>query len=397
MSTPPDISDQLRRGIAILGSTGSIGRQTLEVVRRFPDLFEVELLTCGSNTALLTQQAAAFRPRCVVVGAKGKVDAVRAELSPLGIEVRAGAESIPEALEMKAIDVVVAAMVGFAGLPPVLKAAERGLTIALANKEALVVAGELLSGVVARTGAKLIPVDSEHSAIFQCLEGESLESVDRLILTASGGPFRDRPVSTFDTITRDEALAHPTWSMGRKISIDSATMMNKGLELIEAHWLFGLDPERIDIVVHPQSLVHSMIEFIDGSVKAQLSLPDMRLPIQYALGYPTRLPCELGRIRWTEALRLDFAPPDTLKFPCIRLAYEAVDAGSTAPAVLNAANEVAVSLFLEGRISFNNIPLLIEDALDNVPLTSCDSLDALEWVDAQTRRHVTELKRATAN
>jgi len=396
MPHPPRKSEGRRR-LAILGSTGSIGTQTLEVVRRFPDRFAVDVLTCGRNVDLLIEQATEFRPAVAVVRDSDDVAYVRSALQPLGVEVFAGSRYLVEAVARESVDVVVAAMVGFAGLAPVLRAAELGKTIALANKEALVVAGQLLSAVIEESGAVWIPIDSEHSAIFQCLEGESVESVGKLILTASGGPFRDRPFSTFGSITRDEALAHPNWSMGNKITIDSATMMNKGLELIEAHWLFGLDASKIDIVVHPQSIIHSMIEFVDGSVKAQLSQPDMRLPIQYALTYPERLDCALGRIDWGEVLRLDFEPPDLVKFPCIRLAYEAARAGGAAPAVLNAANEVAVSLFLEGRISFAAIPSLIEDALAGISNHSCDSLETLRLVDAKTRDYVVELNRATAN
>jgi 1-deoxy-D-xylulose-5-phosphate reductoisomerase len=403
-STEPKLMPRLsqtdatsRRGVAVLGSTGSIGRQTLEVIRRHSDLFSIEVLTCGSNAELLIEQAVAFGPRLVVLGSVDHVDAVRSALSGLDIEVAWGPEAIAKAVEVEGVETVVAAMVGFAGLAPVVRAAELGITIALANKEALVVAGQLVCDIADRTGAQIIPVDSEHSAIHQCLEGESPEAIERLILTASGGPFRDRPAETFDAITREEALAHPNWSMGQKITIDSATMMNKGLELIEAHWLFGLDADRIDIVVHPQSIVHSMIEFVDGSVKAQLSEPDMRLPIQYALGYPRRLTGSLGKIDWTQDLRLDFEAPDPEKFPCIRLAYEVAEAGGTAPAVLNAANEVAVQLFLEGRISFTTIPLLIEDALTGIGAGSYDSLASLYEVDAETRQYVAELKRAPAN
>ncbi|MGA7303876.1 MAG: 1-deoxy-D-xylulose-5-phosphate reductoisomerase [Rhodothermales bacterium] len=397
MSLLPDTSERLRRGLAILGSTGSIGRQTLEVVSRNPELLDVRVLTCGRNARLLIEQARTFRPRHVVVGDTEQVDSVRSALSGLDIQVHGGVSAIPVVLEIEDIDVVLAAMVGFSGLAPVLRAAELGMTIALANKEALVVAGELVRSVASENGATIVPVDSEHSAIFQCLQGESPDAVERLLLTASGGPFRDRPVATFDGITREEALAHPNWSMGRKITIDSATMMNKGLELIEAKWLFGLSAERIQIVVHPQSVVHSMVEFVDGAVKAQLSLPNMQLPIQFALSYPARLPGDIGRIDWTEVLRLDFEPPDRAKFPCIDLAYEAVRLGGTAPAILNAANEVAVSLFLEGRISFTTIPLLIEDAMTHVERGASDSLEGLREVDERTRRYVAELKRAPAN
>jgi len=288
-------------------------------------------------------------------------------------------------------------MVGYAGLRPVLRAAEAGIPIALANKEALVVAGSLVTSTAKKTGADLIPVDSEHSAIFQCLEGETGSTVQELILTASGGPFRDRPIDTFGTITREEALAHPNWSMGPKITIDSATMMNKGLELIEAHWLFGVDPENIRIVVHPQSIVHSMVLFNDGSIKAQMSMPDMQLPIQYALSYPSRLPSDRGRIDWRQITRLDFSAPDTSRFPCVELAYKAIQRGGTAPAILNAANEQAVALFLDERIAFTEIFHLIDHTISDVEIVENPGLEDLENADMSGRRRVKELNQAATN
>jgi 1-deoxy-D-xylulose-5-phosphate reductoisomerase len=366
------------------------------VVRRFPDLFRVSALTAGSNAELLARQAREFRPELVVIADESAAVLLENALQKEDIQVEVGAEAIVDAAT-GSIDTVLAAMVGYAGLLPVLRAAEAGQTIALANKEALVVAGSLVMGVAEESGATIIPVDSEHSAIFQCLEGENRSSVEELVLTASGGPFRDRPAETFASITKEEALAHPNWSMGPKITIDSATMMNKGLELIEAHWLFGLGPDEIRILVHPQSIVHSMVLFTDGSMKAQLSMPDMQLPIQYALCYPNRLPCERGRIDWTEQSRLDFFEPDQSRFPCISMAYRALERGGTASAVLNAANEEAVSLFLTNDITFTEIPELIADAISSVAIVDDPDLQDLIDADAAGRRHVKELKQLATN
>ncbi|MFV1979528.1 MAG: 1-deoxy-D-xylulose-5-phosphate reductoisomerase [Rhodothermia bacterium] len=384
------------RSLAILGSTGSIGRQAIEVVGRFPDLFRVDLLTAGSNADLLIEQAKELNPSRVVIADSSVEPNVRQSLAGLPIRVESGTEALIESAA-EPVDLVLAAMVGYAGLRPVLRAAEAGIPIALANKEALVVAGSLLTSMTSKTGAPLIPVDSEHSAIFQCLEGEDRSTVQELILTASGGPFRDRPSDTFGAITRQEALAHPNWSMGSKITIDSATMMNKGLELIEAHWLFGLQADDIRILVHPQSIVHSMVLFTDGSIKAQMSMPDMQLPIQYALSYPGRLPSDRGRINWNEITRFDFRAPDPARFPCIGMAHEALIRGGTAPAILNAANEEAVSLFLDGRIAFTEISELIGDAISNVEVVDNPEFEDLENADANGRRWVKELKRVTTN
>jgi len=385
-----------RRSLAILGSTGSIGRQAIEVVRRFPDLFQVDLLTAGCNADLLIEQAIELNPSRVVIADSSVESKVRQSLAGLSIRVESGAEALNESAA-EPVDLVLAAMVGYAGLRPVLRAAEAGIPIALANKEALVVAGSLLTSTTRKTGAALIPVDSEHSAIFQCLEGEDKSTVQELILTASGGPFLDRPAGTFGAITRQEALAHPNWSMGSKVTIDSATMMNKGLELIEAHWLFGLPADDIRILVHPQSIVHSMVLFMDGSIKAQLSMPDMQLPIQYALGYPTRLPSDRGRIDWDKITRFDFRAPDPARFPCIGMAYDALLRGGTAPAILNAANEEAVALFLDGRIAFTEISELIDDAISSVEVVDDPELEDLENADANGRRRVKELKQAAPN
>jgi 1-deoxy-D-xylulose-5-phosphate reductoisomerase len=384
------------RRLAVLGSTGSIGRQTLEIVRRFPDLFRIDLLTAGSNADLLIEQAREFVPTRVIIADSAGERTVRESLTSLPIRVESGADALAEAAGAP-VDLLVAAMVGYAGLRPVLSAAAAGTPIALANKEALVVAGSLVTSTVKKAGAALIPVDSEHSAIFQCLQGEDRSMVQELILTASGGPFIERPANTFDTITREEALAHPNWSMGAKITIDSATMMNKGLELIEAHWLFELPADDIRILVHPQSIVHSMVLFKDGSMKAQLSMPDMRLPIQYALGYPSRLPSDRGRIDWNEITQLDFAAPDGARFPCLGIAFDALRRGGTAPAILNAANEEAVALFLDERIAFTAIPVLINEVISAVEVVDEPELEDLENADLEARRRVQELKPVATN
>ncbi len=386
-----------RRGVAVLGATGSIGTQTLEVLRLFPDRFRVRALTAGSNVDLLAAQAREFRPDCVAIGGARRWKALQAALEGTGIRVLAGADGLCEAAAAESADLVVAAVVGFAGLGPVLAALERGKTVALANKETLVVAGALVNRLIDAHGGTLVPVDSEHSAIFQCLVGESERRVEELVLTASGGPFRTRPAHTFDRITRAEALDHPNWSMGAKITIDSATMMNKGLEVIEARWLFDVPADRIRVLVHPQSIMHSMVAFDDGSVKAQLGVPDMKVPIQYALTYPARWPAPHERLDWAKLRRLDFEPPDLEKFPCLRLAFEALEAGGSAPAVLNAANEAAVALFLDERIAFTDIPRLIETALARHVAEEAPSLDALRAADAEARRLVQELARPTSD
>lgn len=384
------------RGLAVLGSTGSIGTQTLEIVRLFPDRFQVRALTAGSNVRLLAEQARDFAPDYVVIGDASSADELREALSDVPTHVLQGEEGLCEVVALPEVDVVVAAVVGFAGLAPVLAALREGKHVALANKETLVAGGALVKRLVERHGGLLLPVDSEHSAVFQCLVGESSRAVEELVLTASGGPFRDRPAETFDRITKAEALDHPNWSMGAKITIDSATMMNKGLEVIEARWLFGLDPERIRVIVHPQSIVHSMVAFTDGAVKAQLGVPDMKVPIQYALSYPARWPAPHERLDWSQLRRLDFEPPDTDKFPCLALAYEALRIGGAAPAVLNAANEQAVALFLQEKISFTALPDLVERTLAKLAPKALPSLAELREVDAAARRTVRSLSRAAA-
>ena len=392
-SSIPDAPRQL----SILGATGSIGTQTLDVVRLFPDQFNVRALSCGGNVELLAEQAREFRPHDVAVGDPDRADALRSALHDLDIRVHVGEEGLRRVAALDAVDVVVGAVVGFAGLTPVLTALRHDKTVALANKETLVVAGPLVQQVLEEGDGTLLPVDSEHSAIFQCLAGESDDNVEQVVLTASGGPFRTRSADTFDAITVEEALDHPNWSMGAKITIDSATMMNKGLEVIEARWLFDLAPDQIEVLVHPQSIVHSMVSFADGSVKAQLGVPDMKVPIQYALSYPTRWPAPHERLDWSSLRRLDFESPDTEKFPSLRLAFEALARGGTAPAILNAANEAAVAGFLNEHIRFTDIPRLVEDALASGPVADAPTLDDLHAADAQARQHVQELLGAPSN
>lgn len=385
------------RGLTVLGSTGSIGTQTLEVVRLFPDRFRIRALTCGANIDRLEAQAREFHPDCVAVGDTEQASVLHNRLSDIDTEVLAGEDGLCAVASRTDVDVVMAAIVGAAGLAPVLAALRSHKRVALANKETLVVAGALVTDVLDETNATLIPVDSEHSAIYQCLAGESAERVEEIILTASGGPFRTRDRDTFDEITVAEALDHPNWSMGAKITIDSATLMNKGLEVIEARWLFDLPPDKIRVLVHPQSIVHSMVAFDDGSIKAELGVPDMKVPIQYALSVPERWPAPHERLSWADVARLDFETPDVEAFPCLRLAFDALREGGTAPAVLNAANEEAVALFLNDTIGFLDIPHLIEATLGRVDLSAADSLDDLMTADRLARQCVQELTLPAAN
>ncbi|MCH8277278.1 MAG: 1-deoxy-D-xylulose-5-phosphate reductoisomerase [Bacteroidetes bacterium] len=379
------------KGISILGSTGSIGTQTLDIVRLFPDRLKVRVLTAGGNADMLLKQAREFLPECVVIGDDDQWAYVRDELKGLPIEVLSGKEGIIRAAEWSTSDTVVTAIVGAAGLESTIAAAQKGKRIALANKEALVIAGQLLRPLADLHGAEFIPIDSEHSAIFQCLVGESIDSVESLHLTASGGPFRTRPLESFDSITKEEALNHPNWSMGPKITIDSATMMNKGLEMIEAHWLFGIDANQIHVVVHPQSIVHSMVSFKDGSVKAQLGVPDMKVPIQYALSFPDRWEASHARLNWERQLELNFEVPDTKRFPALSLAYEALRKGGAAPAVLNAANEEAVLLFLSDQIRFVDIPKLLESVLSELGDSTGVTMADLVQADREARKRIQEL------
>jgi 1-deoxy-D-xylulose-5-phosphate reductoisomerase len=377
--------------ITILGSTGSIGRSTLEVILAHPGQFEVLALSAGRNVELLIEQIKRFRPKFVVVRSEIEVDAL-VEANPLpGLDVGYGQEGLKRAATLPGNEIVLNALVGATGLMASLEAVKAGKRLALANKESLVVGGPLFEAEVKKSGAKILPVDSEHSAIWQCLNAGKAAEVRRILLTASGGPFREREKDTFKDITLEEALAHPTWKMGPKITIDSATLMNKGLELIEAVWLFSVPPDQIKIVVHPQSIVHSMVEFVDSSIIAQLSNPDMKLPIAYALFWPERLPSDNGKIDLASAGRLDFYEPDEEKFPALRLARQAAEMGGTAPAVLNAANEVAVENFLNGHIGYVRIAELIEDVLVKHNVISTPSLDDILHCDAETRRQTAEL------
>ncbi|MEI8203917.1 MAG: 1-deoxy-D-xylulose-5-phosphate reductoisomerase [Bacteroidota bacterium] len=353
----------LKKNIAILGSTGSIGTQALEVIDAFPDEFSIEVLTAMNNAELLIAQAKHFVPNAVVIGNEALYPLVFAALDPFDIKVYAGKDAFNQVVEMENIDMVLTSMVGFAGLEPTLRAIEAGKHIALANKETLVVAGELITQKAAEKKVGLFPVDSEHSAIFQCLAGEYLNPIEKIILTASGGPFRGKNAEQLKTITKADALRHPNWDMGNKITIDSATLMNKGLEVIEARWLFGVKPEEIEVIVHPQSIIHSMLQFTDGSIKAQMGLPDMKLPILYALSFPKRLNTSFKRFSFADYQQLTFEQPDIATFRCLQLAYEAMRLGGNMPCILNAANEIAVEAFLNDHINFLQIPEVIEQSM----------------------------------
>jgi 1-deoxy-D-xylulose-5-phosphate reductoisomerase len=374
----------LSRNIAILGSTGSIGRSALDVLASMSDGFNVRYLTAHRNIDLLREQINRFRPRAVAVLEECNASVLRKFLNG-STEILVGEEGMLDLVRRDDVDVVLSSLVGFAGVRPTLAAIEAGKDIALANKETLVVAGELIMEAVHRKGVRLLPVDSEHSAILQCLRGENASEVRRLILTASGGPFLHLEKEGFERITVEQALNHPTWKMGNKITIDSATLMNKGLEVIEAYWLFGIPPEKIDVVIHPQSIIHSMVEFADGSMKAQMGLPDMRIPIQYALTYPGRTPAAYGRIDFAELKQMTFLEPDMEKFRCLQLAYDALAAGGSAPAVLNAANEIAVQMFLDRQISFTSIPVVIGEALHAHTAVHDVTLDDLVRIDGEAR------------
>ncbi len=356
-----------KRNIALLGSTGSIGRQTLEVVSEYPDLFQAWVLVANNSADLLIEQALKYAPRMVVIANEAHYEKVKSALAHTHIEVQAGSQAVAECVTAPEIDIVVTAMVGYSGLEPTIKAIEAGKPIALANKETLVVAGELITRLLKSSSSVLYPVDSEHGAFYQCLIGERHEDINKLILTASGGPFRTFPIEKLTHVTAADALKHPNWDMGAKITIDSATMMNKGFEMIEAKWLYDVSEHDIEIVVHPQSIVHSMVEFKDGSVKAQLGLPDMRIPIRYALGLPGRLASESKKMTVSDYANLTFELPDYNKFPLLNTAYEAATRGGNAPCVMNAANEIAVAAFLQNKIKFIDIYKIIEQTLAWAP------------------------------
>lgn len=368
-----------KKNIAILGSTGSIGTQALDVIEQNPDLFEVEVLTAHSQVDLLIQQAKKFRPNAVVIVNDDHYNSVYEALDPIDIKVYAGQKALDQIVQMGTVDMVLTALVGFAGLSPTLEALKAGKAVALANKETLVVAGELVMEAAMKSAVPIIPVDSEHSAIFQCLVGEEHNPVEKIILTASGGPFRTKSLEEIEKVSLKEALNHPNWSMGSKVTIDSATLMNKGLEAIEAKWLFGLKPEQVEIIVHPQSIIHSLVGFADGSLKAQLGLPDMRLPIQYALGFPYRIPTDSKRFSFTDYPSLDFEQPDLERFPNLRIALDCMKQGGNLPCLMNAANEVAVAAFLNEKIGFTDITHIIEKTIVNSTfLTSPDYQDYIE-------------------
>lgn len=370
-----------KRHIAILGSSGSIGTQALDVISQHPDLFEVELLTANNNSSLLIEQALKFKPNAVVICNKELYSTVFEALDKEDIKVFAGIESANELVKGLNIDIVLAAMVGFSGLEPTINAVKSGKVIALANKETLVAAGSIITKLAKEHNSPILPVDSEHSAIFQCLQGESAQ-IEKLLLTASGGPFLNTDIQSIMNATRHQALKHPNWSMGAKVTIDSASMMNKGLEMIEASWLFNMEPDKIEIVVHPQSIVHSLVQFTDGSLKAQLGAPDMRVPIQYALSYPHRIALDTKRISLAELGQLTFSAPDRKKFPAIDLAYSAHRQGGNMACIMNGANEVAVAALLEEKILFGKIPHIIEKTMQKCSFIAEPSISDIFETDA---------------
>ena len=374
-----------KKRVAILGSTGSIGTQALEVIKENPDHFEVEVLTCMNNAALLIEQAAEHRPNLVVIMNEDRYDEVHQALDPLDIKVYSGEKALAEVVQMDSVDIVLTALVGYSGLKPTISAIKSGKNIALANKETLVVAGELVTGLAREKGVNIYPVDSEHSAIFQCLVGEFHNPIEKIILTASGGPFRGKNLEFLKNVKKEQALKHPNWDMGAKITIDSASLMNKGLEVIEAKWLFGLKQNQIDVVVHPQSIIHSMVQFEDSSIKAQMGLPDMRIPIQFALSYPDRLAAKFPRFDFAQYPELTFEQPDLQTFRNLGLAFEALSSGGNSPCVLNAANEVAVSEFLKDKVSFLGMSDVVENCLAKMPYISTPSLEDYVNTDKETR------------
>lgn len=374
----------MKKQIAILGSTGSIGTQALEVIEENPDLFEVYALTANNNDKLLVEQARKFHPEIVVIANKEKYAYVKEALEDLPMKVFSGSESISDVAEMGPIDIVLTAMVGYSGLQPTIHALKAGKTIALANKETLVVAGEIICDLAQKHRCAILPVDSEHSAVFQCLAGET-SPIEKIILTASGGPFRGKSRDFLKNVTRAEALKHPNWSMGAKITIDSATMMNKGFEVIEAKWLFGVKPEQIEAIVHPQSLIHSMIQFEDGSIKAQMGLPDMKLPIQYAFGYPYRLKNNYPRLDFSTCKEMTFEKPDLEVFRNLAFAYDAMKKGGNAPCILNAANEIVVDAFLKERIGFLEMSDIIEQTMNKVAFIAKPTYEDYVATDRETR------------
>jgi 1-deoxy-D-xylulose-5-phosphate reductoisomerase len=382
-----------KKRVAIFGSTGSIGTQALDVVRSNPELLEVEILTAHTNDELLLAQALEFRPNAIVIGDEKKYEKVKAALASTDIKVFGGETALEEVADFDTYDVMIAAIVGFAGLKPTLKAVSKGKVIALANKETLVVAGDIVMQMALQNRAPIIPVDSEHSAIFQCLVGESRNPIERVILTASGGPFLGKKPNFLVNVKRDHALQHPNWSMGAKITIDSATLMNKGLEMIEAKWLFNLKPSQIEVVIHPQSVIHSMVQFEDGSIKAQMGLPDMKLPIQYALGFPQRIKNDFPRLNFRKYPSLNFEEPDFKTFRNLGLAIEALQKGGNAACVLNAANEIAVWAFLKNRIGFLDITSVVEKTMQEIHFINKPTLQEYFESDGEARNFAASLMK----
>ncbi len=380
-----------KKKIAILGSSGSIGTQALEVIQEHPAQFEVEVLTVNSNADLLIEQTKKFKPNTVVIADESKYTYVKEALANEDVHVYAGEAALAQAMEAEAIDVVLTAVVGFAGLKPTLAAINAGKHIALANKETLVVAGEMVTKLAKEKGVNIYPVDSEHSAIFQCLAGEFHNKIEKIYLTASGGPFRGWSAEQLANVTKEQALKHPNWQMGAKITIDSASMMNKGLEVIEAKWLFGLNAEQIDVIVHPQSIVHSIVQFEDGSMKAQMGLPDMKLPIQYALAYPQRIKSDFKRFNFLNYPSLTFEAPDPKTFRNLYLAYDAMKRGGNSPCILNAANEIVVDAFLKNKIRFTEMPDVIEQCMNDSKWVSNPTLDDYLETDKNAREMAKEI------
>lgn len=383
--------NQEKRHIAILGSTGSIGTQALEVIKNHQDKFSVEVLTAQNNAELLIEQSRQFRPNVVVIANEDLYEQVRLALDPLDIKVYTGEKSLASVVEMETIDIVLTALVGYSGLIPTIRAIENGKQIALANKETLVVAGEYITNLAREKAVNIYPIDSEHSAIFQCIVGEFHNPIEKIILTASGGPFRGKDRDFLKFVTKKEALKHPNWDMGAKITIDSASLMNKGLEVIEAKWLFGLKKEQVEVVVHPQSIVHSMVQFEDGSIKAQLGLPDMRIPIQFALSYPHRLKSDFPRCNFADYPALNFEKPDLETFRNLHLAYKALERGGNMPCILNAANEIVVAAFLKDEIGFLQMSDIIAECMDKMSFVSKPGLDDYIATDKETRIKTLEL------
>lgn len=379
------MTEEKNKSIAILGSTGSIGTQALEVIDENPELFEVYALTANNNSDLLIQQALKYKPEVVVIANENKYLEVKEALQNEAIKVFAGNDAIAQVAEMVPIDMVLTAMVGYSGLKPTIQAIKAKKAIALANKETLVVAGELITQLAIDNACPILPVDSEHSAIFQCLTGENMDSIEKIILTASGGPFRTKTLDELVSVTKAQALKHPNWDMGAKITIDSASMMNKGFEVIEAKWLFGLKPEQIDVVIHPQSIIHSMVQFDDGSIKAQMGLPDMKLPIQYAFGYPQRIKNSHPRLDFNEFSKLTFEIPDTNKFRNLAFAYEAMNTGGNLPCILNAANEIVVEAFLKDKIGYLQMSDIIEKCMKKATFVKTPSYEDYVATDKEAR------------